>query len=733
MVNSAPAVDPADAAAEAAFADRNKMLKATPPVDPRADAAADAAAEAAFSGRPSATTGATGEQTWGATIKDLPYQFGQGMIEGGAGLLGAPAGIAHGINRLFGIPAPVEDPKLGFQNAFTPSDLLSKAKGTGYYDPTQPDTLTGQVVRGLGQSTPALPLGPLGGLGAKANLAYTYLPSAVGDIFHHYTDQNPLWASLPSALTLSGLERIFTQGAAKSAATAAAAKAAQEQAAAEAALKAHAAMQPATSEMTTLQRQGAANVVQSFKEGSLADIAKAHDAEYTAADADREDIAASLGTSDTIQKGGEALQDAARSWKKTEFPKALKDAEEQMYKGAVNIPEDAGGDLTNFRDSLANSFYKAGDLEPAAQQLKSRMPERLESALDAIGAKQGLKPGEVPAATLNDMKKLRSILGDAMTSPKLSEGVDAGRMNELYRALSSDMEAAISKAAGPQGVIQFKKFNEEARRLYGLASGPVGDIIKSTDPLDKSILPGDAVAKTLAGSDKDGSRLTQLASEPTLKKGLDEMAASQLRTGKGPGVVQGDPDKFFTGLAPESKTALFGDVTAGKLQDTIDRRAAADQTRDQMTKDVGKGVKDIKQSAAADIAGQTRVRGEKTIALEQEESARKAALQEAQAKMKDVHTAKPMSWENIPWGRVLAGLGGLTAGHHLLPQELASQLPNWGERAVDLATMAGSYVTAKGAHEMIHNPQARKNLLQAGTTTAGTRPDVLGWGVGENK
>jgi hypothetical protein len=732
MANPAPAIDP-DAAAEAAFSGRDKTVKAA--ANPQADVDADAAAEAAFKGRPDTQTATGGEDnSWSAIARDAPHQFTQGFMEGTAGLLGLPAAAAHGVNKLLaplGFHPPIEEPEnQGLLQSAMPGNLLEKAKAIGY-DPTQPSTLTGQLIRGAGAATPTLALGGPLGMTAKANAAYTYIPNAVGDIFQHYGG-NPLLAALPTALGMSGLERMITNAGIKSASTAASEQAAKELAAATAAKEAHAATNPAATEATTLQRQGADTVAQSFKEGSLADIEKAHSIEHGAADTDREAVASTLGQSQTVQQGGEALQDAARKWKSTEFPTQLKEAEDKMYDGVAKIPQDALGDLKNFRDSISNSFYRAGDLEPAAQQLRSRMPDRLESALDAIGAKQGLKPGEVPQATLNDMKKLRSILGDAMTSPKLSEGVDAGKLNELYRALSSDMEGAIGNAAGPQGVKQFKDFNAEARRLYGLASGPVGDIIASTDSLDKSILPGQAVSKTLAGSEKDGSRLTQLASEPTLKKGLDEVAASQLRAGKGAGVTQGDPDKFFSGLAPESKTALFGDETSGKLQDAIDRRAAADQTKDQMTKDVGKGVKEIKKSAAADIAGQTRQRGEKTIGLEQEEDARKAALQEAQAKMKDVHTPKPMSWENVPWGRYLAGLGGLTAGHHLLPSELAAQLPNWGEKAVDLGTMAGSYLAARGLHEAIHNPQARKNLLQAGVATS-TNRDPLGWGVGQNQ
>jgi hypothetical protein len=670
------------------------------------------------------------EPSWGATLARAPNQAYQGLIEGGAGLLGLPAIAEHGIGTLLG-KAGITVPDNALTRFLTPktaSEMLGNAQQHIGYDPTQPTDLTSQIVRGAGQATAALPLGAEMGMGMGANAAYTYGPALAGSIAEHF-GINPLLASLPTALTMSGLERkLITEPAIRSAAQEAAEKAAAEAAAAKAAKEAHTAAEPAASELATLQRQGGANLAAGFKEGSEADIAKWHDSEHAGADVDREAVASTLGQSKTTQQAGEALQDAARSWKKTEFPQQLKDAENKMYDGVVKIPQDAPGDLSNFRNSLTNSFYRAGELEPAAQQLRSRMPERLESALDDIALKQGLLPGEVPNATLSDMKKLRSILGDAMTSPKLSEGVDAGKMNELYRALSSDMEGAISNAAGSQGVAQFKKFNEEARRLYGLASGPVGDIISTTDKAGEIIRPGEAVGSVLKGSDKDASRLIQLGSEPTLKKGLDEVAASQLRTGS--------PDDFYKGLAPESQTALYGN-NVGKVQSAIDRRVAADQGRDKMIQDVAGKAKVIKQREAAYQAGQTRARRETGVALDQEEAARKVALQEANAKLsalKNPPKTPPFGIEIPGWMKGAAGMGTLggafEAGRNLGP--LAAHFPGWGEDVLGLTATAGAGALGLGARELWKNPAARRNLLQAGAAT-GTGPNALGWDVEENK
>ena len=713
------------------------------------------------------TAPAPEESTWDQ-VKDYGKQFYQGGLEGIAGAAGLPALAAHGVNKLLaplGFHPPIEDPaNAPLKESWMPSGFLKSEEGIGY-DPTQQPKGFGQeMVRGLGRATGTLPLAGFAGMGPAAAAAYTYGPSIAGDLFHHFApDWNPLWASLPAALTMTGAERLITEGIARNAATTAAEKAAQEQAAATAARQAHEAGSADASLLQKTQARGVKDVAGAFKEGSEADIAKWHDSEHTAADAqlqaehaaadthlqtehtgadaDREAVASSLGQADTVQRGGEALQDAARSWKKTDFPTELKDAENQMYKGAVNIPEDALGNLNQFESSLKNSFYKAGELEPIAQRLRSRMPEGLENAINQIKKERGIAPDQPLEATLDDMRKLRSVLGDAMTSPKLTEGVDAGKMNELYRALSGDMEGAISKASGPEGLAQFKKFNEEARRLYGIASGPVSDVISTTDKAGETIAPGDAVSATLKGSDKDGTRLAQLSSEPTLKKGLNEVAASQLRTGKGPGVTQGDPDKFFTTLAPESKTALFGDETAGKLQDAIDRRTAAetntasmkttaetnaattktaaDTKRDELLNEVKKGKKDIIDTGAANRDVQTAARSKTGTELRQAQENAVANTQAAVAKAKDLQKrGASVGGIELPfWIRNMPSLAsGYLGGQHLL-NEFGTTLPDWGNQLTAGIGAGVGYLASKGARELVGNPLAARNLLVGGAAS----------------
>jgi hypothetical protein len=766
MAEAPPAVDPdaeAKAALEALRASNKKQAPTQTPVQTQTvpDADPDAEAKAALAALRAKNPPAGGgtappvDNSWGTIARGAPNQIYQGALEGGAGLLGLPAIAEHGIGTLLG-KAGINIPDNVFTRFLTPetsTQMLEGAQKNLGYDPTQPTDLPNQLLRGVGQATATLPLGEAMGMTRAANAAYTYIPSVVGDLAHHYLNNiNPLWASLPTALTMAGAERYLAEGGAKWTAEKAAQKAAEDAAAAQAAREAHEAGNPAFTR--GLQEHEDISQAEAYrgKMFSEADAAKRHESEHTSADlqlqnehagadADREAVADSLGQSQTVQKGGEALQNAARTWKKVEFPDQLKKAEEKMYYGAVNIPEDALGNLNGFESSLKNSFYKAGELEPIAQRLRSRMPEGLQNAIDQIRKERNLGPDNPLVGTLDDMRKLRSILGDAMTDKSLVSGVDAGKMNEAYRGLSDDMEKAIEKAAGPQGVAQFKRFNEKARRLYGLASGPVSDIISTTDKAGETIAPGDAVTSVLKGSDKDATRLEQLASEPTLKKGLNEVASAQLRTGKGAGVVQGDPDKFFTGLAPESKTALLGDDNAGKLQNAIDRRTAAESQATKTKAGADKDLADMQAAAARQstvslkAGGAVRQdmregRSETGIGLKQEEAARDAALEEAKAKLKALKTPPPASWNNFPWLKTAIGFGGLTEGPHML-SPLADTLPDWQHKAAALGLGGAGWLAAKGGKELLTNPTARKAVVQAGMSTV--PPNALGWSVEKNQ
>lgn len=723
MADGAP-VDPADAllsTTKTAKSQSQTVAKPQSGTDP-----ADALLGQTKTGAPppaQSAGGGGGDESFlgnlGKNWRDEAYQAGQGALEAGAGIAGIPGMLANLGSYIGGG---------GHEHTFlTPGSNLKFLADEGLYNPdAQPKNLTEKMFRTGGGVAATLPLGMIPGpmeMSLGQNLLYSTVPAYAGTLANELgLPATP--TALLTALGMTGVGGIASRVAARSAAEEAAAQAAKEQAA-------HEAAQPGFS----LQQKQAATTAkaeaQKARQVTDADAMKLHDSEHVGADNDREAVASTLGQSHTMEEAGGKLQDAARSWKKTEFPQKLKDAEHNMYynpDGSVAIPEDAIGDLSNFNSSLKNSFYKAGELEPAAQQLRSRMPERLQNALDEIAKSQGLPPGSVPKATLGDMKKLRSILGDAMTSPKLTEGVNAGQMNELYRALSGDMEGAITNAAGPAGVARFKQFNEEAKRLYHLASGPVSDLISTVDKTGETITPAQAI-KNMGLT--DGEKLAQLGSEPTLKNGLNEVAAANLRKGTELG-DPGDVEKEFTGMKPEVKSALYGDQNAGKIQDVLDRRTQADQD----LKDMQKGSKKIQaKSVEAAKAGrevELKQRSEKGVELKQKAEETSAAVKEMVDPNRNIlEYLKSMGWHT------LGGGSGLLAAHEMMPRMStaveSAGFPHWvGHLGYPALALTGG-LAAAGARQIARQPETVRNMLTGSLPNAPFTPSPLGWSVEKNK
>jgi hypothetical protein len=697
-------------------------------------------------------------------IKGGAYQFGQGALEGLAGVAGLPALAAHGVNKMLaplGFHPPIEDPaNKDLEQSWMPSGWLKSAQSVGY-DPTQqPKGLGQELIRGAGQATGTLPLAAFGGMGPTAAAAYTYGPALAGDLFHHFAPEwSPLWASLPAALTGTGIGRLWAESSARSAATAAAEKAAQEQAAATAARQAHEAGSADASLLQKAQTRGTQNVASAFKEGSEADVAKFHESEHAAADthlqtenegasADREAVAASLGKATTEEEGTKAMQDKAREWMGNEFKPKLAEAEKGMYykpDGTTLIPEDALGDASHLKDSIVNSFTSGGEAEPITSLFRSRLPDQVNSKLDMLAKQQGLQPGEAPKFTFGDMRKIRSAIGDAMSDPSIISNIGAKKLSEMYRGINDDIRGAIGNSAGPEGLAQFDKFNKEATRLFGVAEN-VGDNIITTTNAGKETITPRMVADN--GMWRDSTKVNQLRSEKTLSEGVDEVAASRLRTGKNtPGLDPVDAVQHFKDLPVPAKTALFGDDKAGLIQDSIDRgaaaetkaaemKAAADKQRDQLLQGVKEGKKDIVQTGAGMRDVQTAARSRTGTQLRQAQENAEANTQAAVAKAKDLQKrGASVGGIELPfWIRNMPSLAsGYLGGQHLL-NEFGTTMPDWGNQLTAGVGAGAGYLASKGMRELIGNPLATRNLLVGATASQSPyKPDELGWSVEKNK
>lgn len=251
-----------------------------------------------------------------------------------------------------------------------------------------------------------------------------------------------------------------------------------------------------------------------------------------------EKIAASLGTSSTLEEAGKAAQGAARSWLGTTMPAKLASAWAPVD---AAIPAQAETPLTQTLDALHTMTKKAGGLQPVVDAISSKLPKQL---LSLLQNKTPLGVGVNPS--WEEVQQLRSAVGDAMANPQVVKDIPQQQLANLYRAITGDMHSvAASHGAGDL----FSAANAESSRLYSVAEGPVAKLVSGAKPSPADDpLPENAAAKLLSGARKGGTDLATLRTE--VPDAVDELAAAHLR-GAGPD---------WTKLSPEAKASLVPNV-----------------------------------------------------------------------------------------------------------------------------------------------------------------------------
>jgi hypothetical protein len=658
------------------------------------------------------TVAAPADQT-----EDYFKSIKQGLVRGVAGLAGLPATALEAVAPAMqlspaGISSMLQSKNIAsLKPGPLPSteNLLTNFQNQGLYDPKfQGATVGSRVAGDLAAATPNLLAGPYG----LESTAYTYGPALAASLANESPLNIPKWITGPAtALIGSGGQRVVEGWMERNAAT-------QAEQQAKEALAAHEAGTPGFKAQSQEQVQGGKTLAKGYSAATEADAMKRHDSEHTAADNDREAVASTLGDANTLDDGMSRLQDAARTWRKTTFKDGLKEAEEGMYyKPGTNntqtlVPEDAQTKLTKFMDALEHSHYSAGEAEPLAELLQPYLPKAMLARIKNMGAEQGLPPGEAPTIPLGDARKLSTALGNALDNQKIVTDTGAGKLNEMYAALQGDKRDAIGAAAGPEGLAQFDKFNEKAKQLYATASGPVSDVIGNADKSVDKITP--EMARGRLGY--DSTKLKMLASDPILDKGLKEYGAPHLRLGTPLG-DPGDADKVFSNMSPDVKGPLFGDVNAGKVQNTIDSRAEADANLDVAKKGIKDQAAIIRDKEAAFQRTQKTAREQEGVALKQGAATtteRKNALTDP--------TQGIYNMLKHAGGTATGILSGLVAGHYGLEPGLetlaqSAQLPPWMSKLAYPAFAYGGYLAKEGLGEIGRNPKAVPNMLRGGMAT----------------
>lgn len=247
-------------------------------------------------------------------------------------------------------------------------------------------------------------------------------------------------------------------------------------------------------------------------------------------------IARGLGSAETVEGAGTAVQQAARQWIKDTFvgdPAAGRLSQVEQIKAA--IPPIAPTTLTpmnNYsqmvRDLLAGGSGRYGG---AGSPFSSKFIESLDKQLNSIGSD----------ATWSEAEGIQRKIGQLIANPTLDHSADQTEVDALYKALLSDRQSvATANGIG----LQFDAANAEIHNLYNIRRGVMSKITKGDEP---DYRPGDVASQLMAGGVRQGSDLKVL--RDTIPSAVDELGAGHLQS----------VPKAWTRLSPEAKEQLVPD------------------------------------------------------------------------------------------------------------------------------------------------------------------------------
>jgi hypothetical protein len=262
-----------------------------------------------------------------------------------------------------------------------------------------------------------------------------------------------------------------------------------------------------------------------------------------------DDVASAYGYSTTPQQAGEAMQSLARDWRYGDGPNTFNGKKAALFSPIDEAATNTPVQFNNLTNVLKEINTQAGMAEPLNKLFKPGLPDQMASSLKKIAKDpsedfgiEGAEPS-VPSASWQDVKTLRSNVGEALSNPQIVESIGKQNAKKIYAALSQDQRDALG-GVSPELADQFDAANAEASRLYDVASGPVAKIISGPKASIKDA-PGEVPGRFLGA--KDGYELNALGQE--IPAAVDHLGAYALRA---------DP-KAFAKMEPEVQEQLIPD------------------------------------------------------------------------------------------------------------------------------------------------------------------------------
>lgn len=376
------------------------------------------------------------------------------------------------------------------------------------------------------------------------------------------------------------------------------------------------------------------------------------------------------------QEAGEALRARARTWYETELPSQLEDA----WKGVDEaVPGDTPVTLAGFEGVLNKITKRAGVAQPLVDLLTPGLPRQLKNVFEKIVEGQDLGIGDF---TWDDVRRLRSAIGEAMHDPRIMPTIGDTNLKALYAGLTQDL-GQTAKLAGVGK--EFDAANAASKAIFSVAEGPVARV------LDESVSAGEMAKRVATRSSTDASELEAL--RLVAPEGVNALASATLR-----GTVAKDVKEAakWATLPPRAKEVLVPDAAARQALD--DAVVGLDDVKAGMVAErlAAKKLRDATREAAKEDFSAWKVsRDEAKVALAQraETAKRKAAeLENADGSMPQ--TIKQL--RNIAVGGTVGGYGLDLMG--IDPDQLANS-------KLGAAVTLGVPLLTHGAGRVWKNPE----------------------------
>jgi len=233
-------------------------------------------------------------------------------------------------------------------------------------------------------------------------------------------------------------------------------------------------------------------------------------------------VASKLGPAANLQDAGTSLVQKAEDWRDNILParvKAAWDPVDQLVPGATPVP------VAGLEGALTDITTKGGMAQPLIDALgRNGIPKKLLDALQNKTAQGQLGLGQV--YSWDDMRKVRSALGDLMKEPGVLKDISEQDLARLYSATTADLRNAAHSAGGAPALEAFDTANRTSSALYDYARGPVASILKKDAGGNYS--PPEVISdRLIAGASKGGSPIAALRAE--FPSEVDNLAAGMLR------------------------------------------------------------------------------------------------------------------------------------------------------------------------------------------------------------